>query len=303
MMQKINKIKNDDMILKDAMKVFISWSGPFSKYVALVLRKYLPCMMQRLDIFMSQHDIESGARWNMRLVEELDSSSFGILCLTPENVNSAWLLYEAGALTKHMEGQVCGLLLGGLSPTDVTGPLAQFQHRSFVKSELFALLNDLNQRAEHPLSEGDLSTVFTKWWPDLEAAYNEAMLRKKEDAKTIFVRDQRDILEEILASVRGFERQLALTPPSGFCTSPAVREKQYAIWDTLTEPQKRLIAYLVKQDEPGHQYVKNPEPDDYKELPILEQMGVIMKTGRGYVLDADVARLFWEKITIDYSIP
>jgi hypothetical protein len=120
------------------MRIFISWSGPLSQRVAEILDKYLPLMIQDLKIFLSRH-IESGSRWNLELARELSESSFGILCLTSDNLNSAWLLFEAGALTKHVEGRACGLLIGMLRPVDISGPLSQFQHRAFSRDDFYAL--------------------------------------------------------------------------------------------------------------------------------------------------------------------
>ena len=78
------------------MKVFICWGGKLSKEVASILHEYIHKIIQSLEVFVSQHDIDSGARWNFRLVEELSNTNFGILCLTPENLNNTWLLFEAG---------------------------------------------------------------------------------------------------------------------------------------------------------------------------------------------------------------
>src|SRR5437660_11976821 len=111
------------------MKVFISWSGEPSRTIALAMRTYLSCMIQKFDVFMSEHDIGSGRRWSSELSAALAEAKFGIMCLTPDNVSSPWILFEAGALTKHLNEAACGVLFGGLAASDLTGPLAQFQHR------------------------------------------------------------------------------------------------------------------------------------------------------------------------------
>jgi len=74
------------------------------------------------------------SRWSIELSKELEAASFGILCLTPDNLNSAWLLFEAGALTKHAEGRACCLLFGGLRPADVSGPLSQFRIALLIRA-------------------------------------------------------------------------------------------------------------------------------------------------------------------------
>lgn len=217
------------------MKIFLSWSGDLSREVAEIIRKFLPCMIQDLQVFMSKHDIESGARWTLQLAKELEDSSFGIICLTADNLQSSWLLFEAGALTKHVEGRACGLLLNNLKPTDVTGPLAQFQNRPFEKSEFRLLLKDINSRLPNPLGEQQLDMVFEKWWPDILQEYELSLKKSVSNTRTPVQRDERDLLEEVLMKVRGIERRLGapygLTPRSltdisleGFVIQPLIPE-------------------------------------------------------------------------------
>jgi hypothetical protein len=49
---------------------------------------------------MSAEEIGKGERWSINLAKELESSNFGLVCLTPENVNAPWLHFEAGAILK-----------------------------------------------------------------------------------------------------------------------------------------------------------------------------------------------------------
>src|SRR5262249_18500658 len=83
-----------------AMKVFLSWSGERSRAVAELLSAFLPRVLQAVDPFMSAHDIEPGASWVAALDAHLDAHTFGVLCLTPENLAAPWILFEAGALGK-----------------------------------------------------------------------------------------------------------------------------------------------------------------------------------------------------------
>jgi hypothetical protein len=184
------------------MKLFLSWSGERSRQMAESLRRLFPLIVQDLDVFLSAHDIESGARWARELANSLDQSSFGILCLTPDNLDSKWLYFEAGALTKHSEGRACCLLLGGLESPDVPLPLSQFQNRRFDKSGVHSLLRDLNGRVEKPLAAGALDKLFEKFWPDLEIDYDEAITKTNGGFVGYTPRLDRDILEEILLHVR-----------------------------------------------------------------------------------------------------
>ena len=190
------------------MKIFISWSGETSKATASILRKYFPYVINDLDIFMSKNDLESGVRWSIQLAKELEETDFGIICLTPENLESSWILFEAGALTKHTESRACGLLIAGLSPVDVSGPLSQFQNRVFEESEVYALLVDINKKLEKPIESHQLESVFKKWWPDIFSEYEQLLDNSRTTNSQPIKREQQDMLEEILLRVRGLERSL-----------------------------------------------------------------------------------------------
>jgi TIR domain len=198
------------------MKVFVSWSGDLSRTAAESLKKFLPCMIQGLEVFVSKHDLESGGRWGPQLASELEGSSFGIICLTADNQAAPWILYEAGALTKLADGRACGLLLDGLTPANVAGPLAQFQHRRMVDDEFFLLFRDLNQRLPTPLKDDQLRMVFSKWWPDVDAEYKVLLAKGPTAAKTSSngkpgTRDDRELLEEILERVRAMPSSRVLS--------------------------------------------------------------------------------------------
>src|SRR5262249_37155939 len=116
---------------------------------------------------MSKHDLGSGVRWAPQLAAELSESTFGIICLTPDNLNAPWVLFEAGALTKHIEGRACCVLFGGLSAARVTEPLSQFQNRVFTEEEFRHLLRDINKLKEVPMESSAFNKLFDKFWPDM----------------------------------------------------------------------------------------------------------------------------------------
>lgn len=189
------------------MRVFISWSGHASRAVAELLRTYLPCMLQDIHPFVSSHDLASGARWSIELSKELDEATFGIICLTPDNLHNDWVLFEAGALTKHVEGRACCLLFQRLGPADVSGPLAQFQNRKFERSEFAKLLADLNRLLPVPLPQPSLEMIFEKWWPDLEANVQAALARLPSQSESTR-REPNDIFDELLLRVRNIQKQV-----------------------------------------------------------------------------------------------
>jgi len=84
------------------MRVFLGWSGYISHKVALAFHDWLPKVIQAVKPFMSSEDMAKGARWSGEIAKELQSSSFGVIFVTPENVTSPWINFEAGALSREI---------------------------------------------------------------------------------------------------------------------------------------------------------------------------------------------------------
>jgi hypothetical protein len=181
------------------MKVFISWSGERSKLIAAALNMWLKQVIQALDPWMSDSDIEKGDRWSSDIADQLGEAKVGIICLTPENLNEPWILFEAGALSKTVEKTFVCPYLFEVEPTDVKWPLAQFQATKVQKEETKKLIYTLNRALEkEALPEHQLNEAFEMWWPKLEKQLNEIPKRPEIKSK----RQEKDLLEEILSSVR-----------------------------------------------------------------------------------------------------
>ena len=126
------------------VSVFIGWSGTQSQAVAEALHGWLPRVIQTVRPFMSEIDIPSGTKWQETLDDEIRKARFGILCLTPENKERPWVLFEAGALSALKGRQVCPYLFG-LSNTDLSGPpLTVFQSNSANHDGTFKLVKAVN---------------------------------------------------------------------------------------------------------------------------------------------------------------
>jgi hypothetical protein len=154
---------------------------------------------------MSNHDIESGERWIQKLALELEQSNFGIVCFTSTNLSAPWLLYESGAISKLGSSSVCGLLLDNLNTTDITGPLAQFQHVRFIEGDFLKLINDINSRLDKPKDKDQLKLLFDALWSKIHEEYS--LILKRNDSKTTAQRERtdRELLEELLIKVRKIE--------------------------------------------------------------------------------------------------
>jgi hypothetical protein len=153
------------------MKVFIGWSGSRSKQVAFALREWIPSVINDVDPWVSEEDIAKGAHWPTYLGRELDEAKFGIICLTPENLNEPWILFEAGALSKIIEEARVSPYLFDLENAQVKPPLGFFQASKTVKEDTKKLLQSINGTLEQSkgrfLSQQRFDAAFEKWWPDL----------------------------------------------------------------------------------------------------------------------------------------
>jgi hypothetical protein len=183
-------------------KVFISWSGPLSQRLGEALRNWLPAALQFVKPYFSPEDIEKGAKWSSEISKELETSNIGIICLTRDNTEKPWILFEAGALSKSLEkSRVCTLLFD-IDPTDVKGPLTSFQATRFIREDFKRLVAAINAAAgDSRLETTIFDSVFDMWWPKLEVEIG-AILKSSDKSPKKERRSERDILEELLDLTR-----------------------------------------------------------------------------------------------------
>ena len=188
------------------MKVFISWSGERSKAVAQAWHDWLPNVIQAVEPWMSETDIAKGARWGMDMARELDETRVGIICLTPENLNAPWILFEAGALSKTLEETYVCPYLFDVRPADLEGPLAQFQAAIANEEGTKKLVQTINRAlGEEALTEERANETFEVWWPQLQERLASVSAAEGEQGTG---RSDREILEAVLVSIREVERQV-----------------------------------------------------------------------------------------------
>lgn len=182
------------------MRVFISWSGPRSKHIAEALRNWLPKVLQSVSPWMSDDDIAAGSRWLPEVAGELANAKLGILCVTPENQASPWLVFEAGALSKTLEQTFVCPMLFDLDIGQLSGPLAQFQASTLDRLGMQRLLETLNfALGASALPAGSLEEIFEVWWPKLEAQFATTPAL---NTPAVPRRSSEDVLDEILSLVR-----------------------------------------------------------------------------------------------------
>lgn len=189
------------------MKVFICWSEGRSNKIAEELRSWLKKVIQQVDPWMSDEDIRAGARWHPEITNVLADCKVGVICLTPENLESRWIHFESGALSKTVEKTyVCPYLIGGLELKDIPYPLAQFQAKKADKEGTFDIVKSINSALDKSALPADfLKESFEKWWPDLEKVIKELPAETEAKPK----RKADDMMEEILNSVRAISNMIS----------------------------------------------------------------------------------------------
>lgn len=193
------------------MQIFISWSGTYSKQVALVLRDWLPLVLQNVEPWVSSEDIAKGDRWSKELEQALRKSAFGIICVNAENANEPWLNFEAGAMSNAFDSIRVSPLISGIKPDDLPGTLAQFQCTQIERDDIRRLIISINQSSPSPVAVERVNRNFDLSWP-------------------------------------GFSEQLAKlgVPPSPFAEKPTTKG---SINTDLTEPQINILVLLGQNPE------------------------------------------------------
>lgn len=119
--------------------------------------------------WMSDVHIEKGERWSDAVGKQLSKSDFGVCCVTPENTSAPWLLFEAGAISKSLKDARVFPVLLGLQPSDLRGPLTQFQATVVEQGDMLTLLRSMNRAlGTCGRPELEIDKLFNEQWPHLE---------------------------------------------------------------------------------------------------------------------------------------
>ena len=80
--------------------IFISWSKPLSKQLALLLKNFLNSVFDlknEKDIFVSSQNLTgNGKGWIQEVLEQASVSPILIPCISKDSIKSPWLHFETG---------------------------------------------------------------------------------------------------------------------------------------------------------------------------------------------------------------
>src|SRR5690606_36133648 len=157
---------------------------------------------------MSSKDIDRGALWFSEIADQLADTKIGIVCLTQENKSKPWILFESGALAKGLSSsRVCTFLVD-LDPSDISNPLAQFNHTMPMKEQMHSLVSTINSFLEdRSLDDKVLDRVFETYWPQFESEYNE-IIAETVTEEVVEERSDQSLLQEVLETVRSMDKRV-----------------------------------------------------------------------------------------------
>jgi hypothetical protein len=256
------------------MKVFISWSGDRTKKVAEAFNEWLGQLVQATEPWMSPN-IEKGKRWNDEIKKALGESKVGIICLDKDNLNSKWVLFEAGAIAKTDDAHPCTFLLD-VNPSDVEPPLGDFQHTIFDKDDIRRLAHTINEKVrsagEKTLDAGILNSLFDNLYPTLERRLKEILIIQPENKNV--QRDERDILEEVLQIVRVIQKgSMSLNKD----------DLEMINRELIKKYRENILNNFLNSKQPSGG--KNPFDLNYEDFFLAIKENRIRKTNDGLVVD------------------
>jgi len=239
------------------MKVFIGWSGSKSLRLAEELREWLTMVIQGIEPFLSSKNIRAGVRWRREIATQLDECYVGLLCLTSESLTSSWLMFEAGAVSKHPDRSwVLPILFDVTEPT-LDEPLREFTCTSFEKEPMRKLVQDVNglrkYGGEQPLPEALLDGIFDRFWDELDGKVT-AILAEEAPPTPPPRRGVEDMVEELLTLTRQIASRPPSTPERGippdaahYGTVPLPRG--FEDWKRERQSLKRAVLSMIEPDE------------------------------------------------------
>jgi len=210
--------------------VFIGWSRPRSKAVATAFRDWLPQVIQAAEPWLSE-SMDRGAQWFAAIGTHLKTAAYGIICVTPENADEPWVLFEAGALAIHTSERLACPYLLDMTPAALAGPLGQLQAATADRDGTWQVVQTINNLLDEGvrLQEDRLRRAFDKWWLDLESKIKAARDMAHEPP-AVRERSVEEKVDEILEAVRALQRSqvrvfdTAVTPDQAGLLADAINK-------------------------------------------------------------------------------
>jgi hypothetical protein len=175
----------------------------------------------------------------MKVLErELDDTSYGILVITQENRAEPWLNFEAGALSKSVGNdeqgvpRVVPLLVDIDRPTELTGPVSQFQAVNMDKNGIRTLVMSIAEIVNS--NAAVIEKRFERTLPELDEALKDAIVSPIPSYKPARTMD--DKVDEVLRTLRSMRQAV-----------PVIADQRKGKLGARGIGRVRLVAQLADQ--------------------------------------------------------
>lgn len=195
------------------MNLFISWSGLLSKEIAELLKDWIKITIQATNPWISSEDIDKGSQWFNKISDQLKTTKIGLICITSDNKNKPWLLFEAGALFKGLNNSKIMTFLVNIKHSDVKDPLAKFNHTLPSKEDVKKMMKTINNElGDQKLDHSVFEKVFEKNWSDFDKSFKQIIEKHNKDIEKVSSAETKrtidDKIDEILNSLRIVNNQI-----------------------------------------------------------------------------------------------
>ena len=234
------------------LQIFISWAGKQAETIGQGFRDYLPDVVNAIDPFISGSDIDKGSRWGEVLTGNLQESPCAIVCLTPESLDSIWVAFETGAISRAAGGpdsataRVWTYLMGLQNKDLQLSPFAAYQSTNDTEGETLRLVKSINQLSPDPASADSLKRRFDGvFWPRFSDVLKTAREIPAQSIATIKVPEP-DILSEILLTVRSLQQDRRTRDPGTLSVNVIDMSAEPA---TIRRGQTLKLTYRIECSE------------------------------------------------------
>ena len=186
-------------------RLFISQSKERALRLAQALHTFLPMVVQGSDPWVSADGIDPGTNFRQAIDRNLTTSLAGIICVTPENQNEPWLLFEAGALTQKPHEHVWIVLLD-LEPGEMPRPLGDLQLTvASDRAQMFEMIKSIDRIVSEAMRrtqrEQALERLFDMFWTsDLNPLVQDLLAHPPADRPA--APTQAELMTELLQEIR-----------------------------------------------------------------------------------------------------
>ena len=192
------------------IKIFLSWSGDKSKKLANVFKTYVADILPKADFYFSPDDLKGGEKWRQSIEEGLNNNTYGIIFLTPSNLTSKWIYFEAGAISKSTKQAKILPFLYKIDVTELGQPFSDYQCKSFSTDDILTTIHEINdcQSKVYQLPSETIKRNFNRLSNEIKTEIEEInniseVIEKSEtQIEDASLMDSEDKINEILQIIR-----------------------------------------------------------------------------------------------------